>query len=136
MSFDLGVVTDSYTSENQSWLGSAHGTNECDTVTLDADKFLATFPTGIVPSGVTLGKITATGLYAPYTDAATHGAGSDTMVGHLFTTVDLQGITSGTAKDKVAALLWHGQVIEAKLPTGHGLTTAGKADVVGRLHYV
>lgn len=114
--------------EDQSWLGSAHGTQEMDTITLDGDKFLATFPTGIVPSGVAVGKITATGLYAPYTDAATHGAGTDLLAGLLFTTIDLQGTTGATATDSPASLFWHGEVIESKLPVGHGVTAAGKLD--------
>jgi hypothetical protein len=137
MGMRLGLVTETFSpAEDQTWLGSAHGTDNCDPITLDADKFLSAFPTGIVPSGVTLGKITATSLYAPYTDAATHGAGTDAMEGHLFTTIDLHGTTAGTAVDTPAALLRHGHVVEAKLPTGHGLTAAGKADVKGQLIYV
>lgn len=122
--------------EDQSWLGSAHGTNMANPITLDGDTFLATFTTGIVPSGVALGKVTATGLYVPYTDAGTHGAGSDTMVGHLFTTLDLGGTTAATVDKVAGAIFMHGEIIEAKLPTGHGLTAAGKADVAGRLWYV
>lgn len=129
MSFDLGVTTEDYASEDQSWLGSAHGTEICFPITLDADKFLATFTDGVVPSGVVLGVITASGLAAPYTDAATHGAGSDTAIGHLYTTANLKGTTAGTAKDQVAAVFWHGRVKESRLPTGHGLTAAAKADL-------
>jgi hypothetical protein len=132
----LPITTEVFSaSEDQSWLGSAHGTNECDPVTLNADLFLAAFPTGVVPSGVVVGKITATGLYAPYTDAATHGAGTDTAAGHLFTTVDLGG-TTAAAVDRVAgALYWHGEVVESKLPTNHGLTAAAKADLT-QIRYV
>lgn len=237
MGFDLSVQTNTYTTEKQSWLGSAHGTNECDSVTLDADKFLGAFPTGIVPSGVVLGMITATGLYAPYgaspsevqtinLGAATAGTvtitfdgettaaiaynataaavqtalealsnvdpgdvvvsggplpgtitltfggryvgrnvpqvtvtptgltggtvtvatttegggsvtdGSQVARGHLFSTTDLKGTTAATARDQVAPLFWHGQVIVAKLPAGHGLDDAARADMAGRIHYV
>ncbi|MGI8425445.1 MAG: head decoration protein [Actinomycetota bacterium] len=135
MGFNLTTSEKGYLNENQSWLGKAHGTEECDSITLDADKFLAAFPTGIVPSGVLLGKITASGLYAPYTDAETHGAGTGVARGHLFTTVDLKGTTAAAARDTVAALFWHGQVIEAKLPTGHGLDAAAKADLT-QIRYV
>lgn len=120
--------------EDQSWLGSAHGTDEADPITLNADLFLALFPTGVVPSGTVVG-ITATGLYAPYTDAATHGVGTDTARYHLLTTVDLGGTTAGTVDRVAAAGFWHGQVIEAKLPVGHGLTAAAKADLT-QIHYV
>jgi hypothetical protein len=134
---DLRIASETYSPpEDHSWLGSAHATDTGDSITLDGDKFLGSFADGIVPSGVALGIITATGKYAPYTDAATHGAGSDVMRGHLLTTVDLGGTTSGTAGDVGAALLRHGQVVEANLPTGHGVTTAGKADVAGSIIYV
>lgn len=133
---DLRVSTETFSNENQSWLGSAHGTDNADPVTLDGDKFLAAFPTGVVPSGVLLGIITASGKAAPYTDAATHGAGSDTAVGYLFQTVNLNGTTAGTAGDVQGALLRHGHVIEAKLPAGHGTTAAGKADLAGQIIYV
>jgi hypothetical protein len=54
-----------YVVDDQSWLGSAHGTNECDTITLDGPACLDAFPDGVIPSGVVLGKITATGKYGP-----------------------------------------------------------------------
>lgn len=54
-----------YVVDDQSWLGSAHGTNECDTITLDGPACLDAFPDGVIPSGVVIGKITATGKYGP-----------------------------------------------------------------------
>jgi len=132
----LDIKTETFTpGEDQSWLGSAHGTNECDPITLNADLFLALFPTGVVPSGTVVGKITATGLYAPYTDAGTHGAGTETASGHLFTTIDLGGTTAGTVDRAAGALYWHGEVVEAKLPVGHGLTAAAKVDLA-QIRYV
>lgn len=55
-----------YVVDDQSWLGTAHGTNECDTITLDGVAVLDAFPDGVIPSGVVLGKITASGKYGPY----------------------------------------------------------------------
>lgn len=236
MGSNVAWKKETFGGSDQSWLGSAHGTETCETVTLDADKFLGTFPDGIVPSGVVLGKITATGLYGPYAaspsevqtinlGAATAGTvtinfdgevtaaiafdataaavqtalelldninpgdvvvsggpfpgtitltfggrylgqnvpqvvvtptgltggtvtvattvagggatsdGSEVARGHLFTGVDLKGVTAGTAQDTSAPLFWHGQVIEAKLPTGHGLDAAAKADLA-HIQYV
>lgn len=130
MGFDLSVETTTYSGEDQSWLGSAHGTNNAWSATLDASLFVGTFTDGVVPSGVVLGRLNASpGKLVPYTDAATHGAGSDTAVGHLLTTTDLGGTTAGTAKDVAVAVIDHGRVIEANLPTGHGLTAAAKADL-------
>jgi hypothetical protein len=128
MGLNLPIKTETFSAtEDQSWLGSAHGTNEADPITLDADAFLASFPTGVVPSGVVLGRVTATGLYRPYVDGNVDG--TEVARGHLFTTVDLGG-TTAAAVDKVgAALYWHGEVVEAKLPTNHGLNAAAKADL-------
>lgn len=132
----LNIGTEVFSAnEDQSWLGSAHGTNEADSITLNGDLFLTLFPTGIVPSGVVLGKITATGLYVPYTDAGTNGVGSDVALGHLFTTVDLGGTTAATVDRVAAAIFWHGEVVESKLPTGHGLTAAAKVDL-NQIRYV
>lgn len=134
MGMNLGIRTETFTPpEDQRWLGSAHGTTECDSITLDGDAFLTTFPTGIVPSGVVLGKVTATGLYRQYIDG--NSDGTEVARGHLFTTTDLGGTTAGTVDKVAAALYWHGEVVEAKLPTGHGLNAAAKVDLA-QVRYV
>jgi hypothetical protein len=130
----LDIQTETFSaSEDQSWLGSAHGTNECDSITLDGDAFLATWPDGIIPSGVVLGRVTATGLYQPYDDGV--ATGIEVARGHLFTTIDLGGTTAGTVGNTPAALFWHGEVVEANLPADHGLDAAAKADL-GQIRYV
>jgi len=65
---NLSPVTTAYTNDDQSWLGSEHGTSACPTITLDRSAFTegTHFPNGYFPSGLPLGKITASGLYAPY----------------------------------------------------------------------
>lgn len=66
MGLNLPLKTETFSaSEDQSWLGSAHGTNEADPITLDGDQFLTLFPTGVVPSGVVLYKHSG-GLYRPF----------------------------------------------------------------------
>lgn len=134
MGLNLPLKTETFSpSEDHKWLGSAHGTKEADSITLDADAFLATWPSGIVPSGVVLGRVTATGLYRPYSNAAVDG--TEVARGHLFTTTDLGGTTAG-AVDKVgAALYWHGEVVEANLPASHGLDAAAKTDL-NQIRYV
>lgn len=126
MGLNLQIVETTFSApENHEWLGSAHGTEECDPITLHAAGLLAVFPTGIVPSGVVLGLYASggnAGLYGVYADAG--ATGLDVARYHLFTTTDISG--GNTA----AAGLWHGEVIEAKLPTNHGLTAAAKADLV------
>lgn len=112
---DLGIKTEVFSaSEDQRWLGSAHGTNECESITLDADAFLADFTEGFVPSGVSVGLVAATGLYVPAADA---DVASKRYV--LFTT---KAIEAGA--NVSAAGFWHGQIIEANLPVGHGFLAA------------
>lgn len=114
-------------SEDMSWLGSAHGTSEANPITLDVSAFSVTdFPDGFIPSGVVVGKITATGKFGPYDNAAVDGR--ETAAGHLLTTIEAEGIGSGTV-DVAGALYWHGEVIEANLPTGHGLDANAKTDL-------
>jgi hypothetical protein len=83
---DLSLRSDSYTNDDQSWLGSAHGTSSARTVTLQTSLFTANthYPNGYFPSGIPLGKVTATGLYGPY-------AGSPTEV----QTVTITGAPTG-----------------------------------------
>lgn len=125
---DLTITSTDYGSDDKSWLGSAHGFDAMPTITLDSDLFTATFTDGHVPSGVTLGRVTASGLYGPYDDGAVDGR--ETMVGHLG---EARQIEAG--KNIPAPLFRHGQVIEANLPDNHGLNAAGKADVDGRIDY-
>lgn len=230
MGMKLGIRTETFDPvENHEWLGSAHGTDICDSITLDGDAFLTLFPTGVIPSGVVLGRVTASGKYVPYggttdevqtvteggsgltsftltyagqtTGAIAAGAtaaqvqtalealsnidpgdvvvtggaggpftvtfagnladtnvaqmtatptggtgtvtvatltaggsdavsdGSEVARGHLFTTVDLGGTTAPTVGDVPAALFWHGEVVTAKLPTGHGLDANAQTDL-------
>lgn len=130
MAMSLSIKTDTFSpAENQTWLASAEGTQNCDSVTLDGALFLAAdFPNGIVPSGTPLGKVTATGLYGASKAAATDG--SQVVVGHLFTTQDLTAGGKQAATSRVPApLFWGpGEVILAKLPAvagGVDLSVAG-----------
>lgn len=125
----LGIRTETFTpGEDWSWLGSAHATDTWESITLDGDAFLATFPSGVVPGGVVVGE-QANGLFT----LAAAAAGKRTF--HLATTKDLGGTTAATVGPTPAAGMWHGQVIVANLPTGHGLTAA-KAAAMPHVHYV
>jgi hypothetical protein len=130
---DISVRTDNYQVENHSWLGSAHGTDAGRSITLDVSTFTAGthYPNGYIPSGVVLGKITATGLYGPYNNGASDGR--EVAAGHLLTATEVQA--AATTIDVGAVLLEHGIVIEAKLPSGHGLDANGKTDLAGRITY-
>lgn len=72
----LSQTTETFGQGNQSWLAGPHGTDANVGATLDISAFTANthYPSGYFPSGLPLGKITATGKYGPYA-----GAGSETQ---------------------------------------------------------
>jgi hypothetical protein len=127
---NLTQTTESFGQDDQSWLASAHGTSNARTITLDTSTFTAGthYPNGYFPSGLPLGKITATGKYGPYDDAASDG--TEVLAGFLMTAIDAPSVNT---IDPQGALLWHGAVIEAKLPVA--VNANGKADVAGRLTF-
>jgi Bacteriophage lambda head decoration protein D len=128
----LNPVTETFQNEDQSWLGTEHGTSACPSITLDTSAFTAGthYPNGYFPSGLALGKITATGLYAPYVDANSDGTG--VLAGFLFCSVDAP---ASNLIDVPAALYEHGAVIVAKLPIPGSVDANGKADTGSRIIY-
>jgi hypothetical protein len=130
---DLSVRTDAIGADDQSWMGSRHGTNNARTVTLAKAAFTGAthYPQGFIRSGTPLGKYASgpnTGLYGPYTSGATDG--TQTLAGFLLTP---QSVTTGTG-NIVAPLMDHGRVVDAKLPIA--VDTAGKTSAAGRLWFV
>ena len=131
---DLTLYTEAFQQDDQSWLGSAHGTDSARTITLDASKFTAGthYPNGYLPSGTALGVVTAGGKYGPYDDAASDGR--QTLVGFLFTAVKMR-----TGSSPQGALLDHGRIVQTKLPFQSGtgsVDTAGKTDLGTRIIFV
>lgn len=111
------TTTETLTADRR-WLLSLHGSDMNKTVTLDLSKFTSgthyTAAANGLPnrlkSGLPLGKITASGLYAPYTSGATDG--TQNLAGLLDTETAFN-----TGSTKVgAALRVHGDVDTAKLP--------------------
>lgn len=127
---NLGLRTETFGQGNQTWLGSAHGTDMLVPCTLDTSAFTAGthYPAGYFPSGLALGKITASGLYGPYNDAATDG--TQTLVGFLMNDVQAPAVNT---VDVQGSLFQHGRVITANLPIPSSVDAAGKADVKGQI---
>ncbi len=124
-----------YVGKDQRWIGKTEALKDADTVTLDRSGFdlVTAFPNGVIPSGICLGKITATGLYVKYDNAATNGA----EVAAGFLVDDIEMAKDGNANDdELGALMWNGEVVEAYLPTGHGLDAAGKTDLAAKFRFV
>lgn len=128
---DLSIRTESFGQDDQSWLGSAHGTDTARSITLDVSTFTAGthYPDGWLRSGLPLGKITASGKYGLYSDAASDGR--QTLAGFLFTGVKAPAVNTTPV---AGALLLHCFVVEAKLPAA--VDAAGKADVADRIIFV
>lgn len=98
----LATSTESWGSGNQTWLGSAHGTDVARTVTIDGTT-VSEFD-GVVPSGTPL-KRNADGKYAPVT------ATTDELAGFLLTAQSFTGEV-----DILAPMVWHGRIRADRLP--------------------
>jgi hypothetical protein len=132
----IGIRTQNtyLTNEDQRWIGDLSTWESNESITIDRSAFnlTVTFPNGFIPSGVVLGKITATGLYGPYDNAAVDGR--EVAVGFLAVTVAAPTAAAAT-QDIAAALYWKGRVIESMLPTGHGLDAAGRTDLAAKFRF-
>ncbi|WP_029932519.1 head decoration protein [Nocardia otitidiscaviarum] len=128
MSTDIGLVTTTYQVDNKQWLLSRHGTDHTPNVTLDISLFTAGthYPNGYIPSGCVIGKVTATGLFGPYDDAAVDGR--ETAYGITFAPVTAVRSNGTTATKVGTGALVHGVVSESKLPFQAG---AGSVDANG-----
>ncbi|MYT60149.1 head decoration protein [Streptomyces sp. SID7834] len=84
---NLAQTTEWFGTDDQSWLGSEHGTQATETIVLDTSTFTAAthYPDGFFKSGIPLGQITAGGKFGPYDNAAADGR--EKLVGFLFSAV-------------------------------------------------
>lgn len=128
---DIRLTTEISQVENRSWLGSRDGTEVTETITLDVTKFVSGthYVNGYIASGTVLGKVTATGLYGPYDNAVSDGR--EVAVGFLWNST---AVPTGATK-LGAPLQWRGVIKESRLPTNHGLDTAGKADLAAKFRF-
>lgn len=126
---DLTIKTTSYAQEDQTWLASEHGTDEGESITLQANLFVSGthYPNGFLKSGIVLGKVTATGLYAQYDNAAVDGR--ETAVGILLCSIPLPTVIDATVKPQ-GSMVRHAIVFDAKLI---GIDAAGRTDLAGRV---
>ncbi|MDF9718112.1 head decoration protein [Nocardioides sp. ChNu-153] len=127
---DLSVRIENFGQDDQTWIGAAHGIDLARSITLDTSAFTAAthYPNGYIRGGTPLGKITATGLYGPYDNAAADGR--ETLAGFLLTPTKPGAVPTA---DVQAPLYEHGRVVEVNLPIA--IDAAGKADVDGRITF-
>lgn len=128
---DLTVRTShTFLNEDQRWIGPGglSSVQDARSITLNLALFdlAVAFPNRYLPSGIVLAKVTASGLYGPYSNAATDGR--ETALGLLLVSepVDVGAAVTG---NHPAAMYWRGEVIQSFLPTGHGLDAAGIVDI-------
>ncbi|MFD9212086.1 head decoration protein [Streptomyces sp. NPDC059544] len=128
---DLSLTTQTFGVDDQSWLGSEHGTQATEPVTLDTSTFTPAthYPNGYFRSGIPLGKITAGGKYGPYQGDATDGR--ETLVGFLYAAVKAP---AANTVDVAGAMLVHGKVRSSRLPVA--VDAAGQADVAGSIRFI
>jgi hypothetical protein len=125
---DLTPVSSQIGRDDQSWLGSARGTAQAQSIALVMASFTAGthYPNGYIPSGTPLGKYTSggnAGNYGPFTTGASDG--TQNLAGFLLTPVGVR--TGSTATVINGALLDSGRVIVSKLPQSANITAAAQA---------
>jgi hypothetical protein len=120
------TTTETTVTADRAWLLSTFGTETNKTITLDLSKFTsgthytaaANGLPNLIPSGTPLGKVTASGLYAPYASGASDG--TQTFAGLLETETAFN-----TGSTKVgAALRIVGDVDVSKLPVAFTVPAA------------
>jgi len=113
----IGVKKTDYQAEDRSWILSQWGLGpgENPSIVLDISAFTKAthYPNGYIKSGEPLGKITATGLYGPYDNAAADGR--EVGAGFLHSATVVPDM-SDTTKDVGAALVKAGFIKESNLP--------------------
>jgi len=114
---DLSPSFNTIGRDDPSWLGSARGTSQAQSIALAVSAFTASthYPNGYFPSGLPLGKYTSganSGKYGPYTAGAADG--SQNLAGFLLTATAAPRNAAATVVN--GPLLDTGRVILSKLP--------------------
>jgi hypothetical protein len=130
------ITTDSWGVDSKGWLLAKKGMDTCRSITLNLALFVSGDGfTSTIPSGTVLGKVTASGLYGPYSDALT--GGQEIATGLLFDGVRLADSMGNAFTVAGAAMLWEGIVrrdnlpgLKLPLPTARGkLDAAAEVDL-------
>ncbi len=130
---DLSLKSETFGQSDQTWLGSAHGTDMARSATIVTAGLAAAtyYPQGFLPSGTPLAQYTGganSGKYTVYTSGGANGAG--TLVGFLLDSVPIRV----PGNDVVGALFDHGRVVAARLP--FTVDSSGQGNVAGRIWFV
>lgn len=120
MSTDISVSSTPYQVERRNWLLSQHGTDPGTTpsITLDVSAFTAGvhYPNGYIPSGTPVAKITASGLYGPYS-----------------VTDEVQTVTEGGTGLTSFTLTWSGQTTASILAAATAATVQAALEALSNI---
>lgn len=119
-------------SENRSWLRGPHGTEPGANanITLDIPAFADLYPNGFIPSGILVGKITASEKFGPYDPDAVDG--TETPAGFLFGSLTVEAGASVVG----GALFDHGYVNADRLPVDSGKGALDEAARTALTHII
>jgi hypothetical protein len=124
---NLSQTTKVYGVDDQSWLGSSHGTQSTRSITLDTSAFTegTHYPDGYFKSGIPLAKIAGSELYGPYLGRANEvqlATITGVPTGGTFTLSFLYGESTG-------AIAWNATAaaVQAAL---EGMSSIDPGDVV------
>lgn len=109
--------------------GLTGGTTPAAAVTTATPGVSGHYPNGYIPSGIALGKVTATNKYGPYDDTLSDGR--QVFTGLLFADCRVVRQNGSTATNVGSGALVHGFVEQAKLPFSIGpgaVDAAAKVD--------
>ncbi len=128
---DLTVRSKAWQTDNQTWKAAAHGTDLARSISVDAALFTpATHaPNGYLPSGLPVARVTATGLYGPYTPGGSGGL--QTFAGLLEVNTILPSPNTGAVG---TALFEHGRAVKANVPI-ITIDSAAETAAAGRLTF-
>lgn len=134
---DLGITTVSMGGSDQSWLASRHGLDNGQPRTLDISAFTSgthyDATTKVVPSGVALGVVTATGLAVPFD--STGSDGREVLDSYLIADEPLLKADGSLATTPIVGVLVHGLIHQNRLPVAAQRTTVEGADTTGVFSY-
>lgn len=114
---DFSIETTATGGSDLTWLASSHGQDAGQPGTLNLTSLASAINTfGIIPSGVAVGKITATGQYGLYTSGASNG--TEVLAGYVLSDVNARNLANVTNPSGKAAfaLLYHGAIKRSRLP--------------------
>lgn len=134
----LDVTSESWATDDKSWLKHQYGFDTARPCTLDLTLFNATdhLVNGAIPSGICIAKVTASGLYGPYDPDGVDGR--EVGVGVLLNGARMTRDDGAALTVQGSAFLWQAIIDETKLlailvgGNSEGVPDAGfKTDVPG-----